>query len=217
MVFNFSEQNTVVNSILAELRDVRRQNDRTRFRRNVEHIGELLAYEISKTLNYAPKEVETPFGSSVMQVPTDEIVIAGVLRAGLPLHYGLLKIFDQAESAFVSTYRNHIEDGEFEVNLEYVTSPGIAGKVLILADPMLATGSTIQHTLEALEEYGHPSSIHIATLIACHQGINGVQRLHPSVHIWAAAIDDELTAKSYIVPGLGDAGDLCFGKKQVEE
>lgn len=198
------------------MRDVRQQSERLRFRRNLERFGEICAYEISKTLDFKSAMVETPFGEKSMEIPADDIVITGILRAGLPLHQGLLNMFDQAESAFVSTYRRHHKDGSFEVNLEYVTAPKLDGKVLIIADPMLATGSTVSNTIRTLSEYGRPKAIHVVTIIACAQGLSYVRRDHSMAHIWVGGIDDELTAKSYIVPGLGDAGDLCYGEKQVD-
>lgn len=216
MITNLSDQNSLLQHIIAEMRDVKIQSDRMRFRRNLERFGEIAAYEISKSFAYQAAMVETPFGEAAMHLCQDEVVIAGVLRAGLPLHQGLLNMMDKASSAFVSTYRRHHASGSFEVNLEYVTAPALEDRVLIISDPMLATGSTIVHTLEALAEYGTPKEIHVVTVIACNQGIDFLHRDFPDVHIWVGSIDDELTAKSYIVPGLGDAGDLCFGEKQLD-
>jgi uracil phosphoribosyltransferase len=160
--------------------------------------------------------VETPFGEKQVEVPVDSVVITGILRAGLPLHQGLLNVFDTAGSAFVSTYRKHHKDGSFEVNLEYVTAPNLQDKVLILADPMIATGATITNTIKALREFGVPKAIHIVTVIACSQGLSLIRRDHSDAHLWVGGVDEELTGKSYVVPGLGDAGDLCFGEKQID-
>lgn len=217
MIHNFSETPSIVNQLLYELRHTEIQSDRLRFRRNLIKIGEIAAFEISKHLNYIHMEVDTPFGTAETVVPEQNLVLAAVLRAGLPLHQGLLNILDYASSAFISTYRKHNSDGSFDVKLEYLTSPGIDQQVLILADPMIATGSTAHEAIEAILEYGEPTAIHIVTAIASNQGLEYLQRLHPSVHIWTGDIDDELTAKSYIVPGLGDAGDLCFGRKQIDD
>jgi uracil phosphoribosyltransferase len=195
------------------MRDVNIQSDRLRFRTNLEKIGELFAYEISKQLRYTPIEVETPLGISKCYELADEVVIAGILRAGLPMLNGMLRIMDHAEGAFISAYRQHHKDGTFEVNLQYVTSPDISGKVLIMVDPMLATGSSIETSLEALRAYGEPSHIHIVSAIASTPGINYIKRLYKKAELWIGAQDDELTARSYIVPGLGDAGDLSYGSK----
>ena len=216
MVTVFSDSNSIVGQYVSEMRDVNRQQDRMRFRRNLERFGEICAYEISKTLAYEPWIVETPFGEKQVDLPTDDVVITGILRAGLPLHQGLLNVFDTAESAFVSTYRKHHKDGSFEVNLEYVTAPNIQDKVLILADPMIATGATIANTIEALRDFGIPKAVHIVTIIACSQGLSLIRRDHSDAHVWVGGVDEELTGKSYIVPGLGDAGDLCFGEKQID-
>lgn len=217
MIYNFSDQPSVVNQFIYELRDEEIQKDRLRFRRNLTKMGEIAAYEISKTLSYMEQEVETPFGTAQVALPEQNVVIAAVLRAGLPIHEGLLNILDYASSAFISTYRKHRNDGTFKVKLEYLTSPKTHDACLIIADPMIATGSTIHETLVAMEEYGEPREIHIVTAIASQQGLDFLRRMHPKIHIWTGAVDDELTAKSYIVPGLGDAGDLCFGEKQMED
>jgi uracil phosphoribosyltransferase len=182
----------------------------------MERIGNILAYELSKKLNYTQESVETPLGIAKYSNCTDKIVLATILRAGLPLHSGFLQIFDKAENAFISAYRSHHKDGSFEIKLEYVTCPPLQDKVLILIDPMLATGSSIQKTIDELNEYGKPSSLHIVAAISSEQGINHIKRYFPDAHIWTGAIDEELTAKSYIVPGLGDAGDLAFGSKLQE-
>lgn len=213
MIFNLSEKDNIGNKFLAELRDVNLQTDRMRFRRNLERLGEILAYELSKTLNYKEIAVETPLGTAHTKVPADRIVLATILRAGLPLHQGLLNYFDGVDSAFISAYRKHHKDGTFEINLEYVSCPDLNDAVLILSDPMLATGSSIDIALQELRPLGTPKTIHIVTAVAATAGLNHVRRLHRKANIWMGAEDEELTAKSYIVPGLGDAGDLSFGSK----
>ena len=213
MITNFSQSNSIINQFVAELRNVEIQKDSMRFRRNLERIGELMAYEISKTLDYELFEVETPLGMASVDLPSKMPVLGTILRAGLPMHQGFLNIFDNAENAFVSAYRKHHKDGTFEIKGEYVSCPSLENKVLIIADPMLATGASMVATVEHLQEFGTPKQIHIAAAIAATDGINYVRRLLPNAKIWAGAIDEELTAKSYIVPGLGDAGDLAFGEK----
>lgn len=213
MITDFSKSNSIINQFVAEIRNIEIQTDRMRFRRNLERIGEMIAYEISKTLDYELFEVETPLGSAQADLPSQMPVLATILRAGLPLHQGFLNIFDAAENAFISAYRKHHKDGTFEIKIEYVSCPPLEGKVLILVDPMLATGASIVGTLQHLEESGKPKAIHIVAAIAAADGVNYVSRMFPNAHIWAGAIDEELTAKSYIVPGLGDAGDLAFGEK----
>lgn len=216
MIINLSEQNTIVNRYIAELRDVNIQKDKMRFRRNLERIGEVMAYEISKTLTYQAKEVETPLGIAKVALPQTRLVLGTILRAGLPLHQGLLNVFDEAENAFISAYRHHHKDGTFEINVGYVSCPSLKGATLILSDPMLATGSSLNIVLKEIQQYGKPAVIHVVTAIASSYGIEQVKRMNPKARIWAAAIDDELTAKSYIVPGLGDAGDLAFGEKMQD-
>ena len=216
MIFNLSKQNTVANNFIAELRDIRVQGDRMRFRRNLERIGEILAYEVSKTFTYETIEVETPLGIAHVQKTTDRVILAAILRAGLPLHNGLLNYFDHADNAFISAYRMHHKDGSFEINLQAVSCPNLDGSTLILADPMLATGASLAITIKQLREYGQPKSIHFVTAIASTYGLNYIRRLYPEANIWLGALDEELTAKSYIVPGLGDAGDLAFGSKVQE-
>ncbi|MBM3915754.1 MAG: uracil phosphoribosyltransferase [Sphingomonadales bacterium] len=213
MVINLSQSHSLVSNWVAELRDTSIQTDRMRFRRNLERIGEVAAYEISKTLPFIEKEVPTPLGTATQQVLKDYPVLATVLRAGLPLHQGLLNYFDQSDNAFISAYRKHHPDGSFEISLQYVSSPELAGRVLIIADPMLATGASLVKTIQELRAEGEPSEVHVVVAIACTAGIENLLRQAPYVKIWCAAIDDELTAKSYIVPGLGDAGDLAFGPK----
>lgn len=213
MITNFNESNSIINQFVAEIRNVEIQTDRLRFRRNLERIGEMMAYEISKTLDYEMFEVETPLGMAQVDLPSEPPVLATIMRAGLPMHQGFLNIFDTSENAFISAYRKHHKDGSFEIKIEYISCPSLEGKVLILIDPMLATGASIVGTLKHLEAYGKPKAVHIAVAIAAVDGINYVRRMCPNAKIWAGAIDEELTAKSYIVPGLGDAGDLAFGEK----
>ena len=211
----FSHQNTVANRFIAELRDATVQKDRMRFRRNLERIGEIAAYEISRKLPFREKEVVTPLGIANLMLPTVEPVLGTILRAGLPLHQGLLNYFDHADNAFVSAYRRHHKDGTFDVHLEYISSPDLTGKILILSDPMLATGQSMVLTYRALIQKGKPAHTHIVAALASVQGIDYIKRHFPyDVSIWVGAVDEELTAQAYIVPGLGDAGDLAFGGKQ---
>jgi len=184
-----------------------------RFRRNLERIGEVAAYEISKVLPFVEKEIQTPLGTAVHKVLKEQPVLATILRAGLPMHQGLLNYFDQADNAFISAFRKHHKDGSFEISLDYVSCPELEKRILIISDPMLATGSSLVKTIHFLKGEGRPSAIHIVSAIACTVGIEYVQREEPSVTIWCGDIDDELTAKGYIVPGLGDAGDLAYGNK----
>jgi uracil phosphoribosyltransferase len=213
MIINLSEQHSLVSNWIGELRDTDIQKDRMRFRRNLERIGEVTAYEISKKLSFVEKEIQTPLGIAESKMMKEQPVLATILRAGLPLHQGLLNYFDQADNAFISAYRKHNKDGTFEISLDYVSCPDLENRVVIISDPMLATGSSLVKTIHFLKEEGNPREIHIATVIACTVGIEYVKREEPSVTIWCGAIDDELTAKGYIVPGLGDAGDLAFGVK----
>lgn len=214
MIHNLGLNNSLINQFVAELRNVEVQGDRLRFRRNLERIGEIMAYEISKLMTYDEVEITTPLGAALMNIPKEQPVIGTILRAGLPLHQGFLNYFDHADNAFISAYRKHHKDGSFEIALEYVSCPSLENRILILADPMLATGSSIVMTYKAMLEKGVPRHTHIVCAIASQQGIQHVKsHLSDNVTIWAAAIDDELTAQSYIVPGLGDAGDLAFGEK----
>ncbi len=213
MIVNLGLQHSLVSNWVGELRDVNVQTDRMRFRRNLERIGEVAAYEISKVLPFEEKEIQTPLGIEVHKVLKEQPVLATILRAGLPLHQGLLNYFDKADNAFISAYRKHNKDGSFEINLEYVSCPELENRVIIISDSMLATGSSLVKTIHFLKEEGHPREIHIVAAIACTVGIEYVKREEPSVTIWCGDIDDELTAKGYIVPGLGDAGDLAFGTK----
>ena len=213
MVINLSREHSLVSNWVAELRDTELQNDRMRFRRNLERIGEIAAYEISKKLPYTEIEVQTPLGTAVSKVLAQQPVLATILRAGLPLHQGLLNFFDQADNAFISAYRKHHKDGTFEISLDYISCPEMEDRVVIISDPMLATGSSLVKTIHFLKAEGRPREIHIVAAIACTVGIEYVKREEPSVTIWCGDIDDELTAKGYIVPGLGDAGDLAYGTK----
>lgn len=213
MVINLSENHSLVSNWVSELRDVEIQTDRMRFRRNLERIAEIIAYEISKTLSYEIKETQTPLGISTSKILTEQPVLATVLRAGMPMHQGLLSFFDRADNAFVSAYRKHHKDGSFEINVEYLSSPELDNRIIILSDPMLATGSSLVKTIQFLKEEGAPKEIHIACAIACTEGIEYVRREVPEAMIWCGDIDEELTAKGYIVPGLGDAGDLAYGNK----
>jgi uracil phosphoribosyltransferase len=213
MVVNLSEQHSLVSNWVAELRDVSVQGDRQRFRRNLIRIAEVAAYEISKTLPWVEKEVETPLGTAKAMVLEKQPVLATILRAGLVMHEGMLSFFDKADNAFISAYRKHHRDGSFEISLEYISCPDLEGRVVIISDPMLATGASLVKTIHHLKDEGSPAEMHIVCAIACTVGIEYVQREAPKVTIWCGDIDDELTAKGYIVPGLGDAGDLAYGMK----
>lgn len=214
-IHNLSDGYSVLNCFIAEIRDKDIQKDRMRFRRNLERIGEIFAYEISKTLNYKTVEVTTPLGISECRIPKDQMVLATILRAGLPLHNGLLNYFDGAQNAFIAAYRKYGKDNKFDIKLEYVTSPSIDGKVLVLADTMLATGASVVLAYQKLLEDGSPIHTHIVCPISSSYGVEYLSKNlpHKTVTLWTGAIDEELTNKSYIVPGLGDAGDLAFGDK----
>jgi uracil phosphoribosyltransferase len=216
MLVNLAEHYSVANRFVAELRNIEWQKDRLRFRRNLERLGEVFAYEISKTLTYEPYEIETPLGIANMDLPVQRVVIATILRAGLPLQQGLLNFFDTAESAFVAAYRRHHKDGTFEIQIDYVSAPDLNDCVLIVTDPMLATGASINVALRELMRFGEPAALHITAAIASTAGVDAVRRLYPQARLWLGAIDEELTAKGYIVPGLGDAGDLAYGEKIAE-
>jgi uracil phosphoribosyltransferase len=215
MTYNLSQSNSLIQQFVAELREVTIQKDRMRFRRNIERIGEIAAYEISKKLEWEDYEVTTPLGVANCKRLAQQPILATILRAGLPLHQGLLNYFDQADNAFIAAYRKHdsAEGDSFTINMEYITAPPLSGSVLILADPMLATGQSIVETLKKLYVLGKPKHTHIVAVIASTEGIDYVKQHLTNITIWSGAIDEELTAKSYIVPGLGDAGDLCFGEK----
>jgi uracil phosphoribosyltransferase len=215
MVTNLGKNHSILNHYIAGLRDVNIQNNSMLFRKNLERIGKIFAYEISKKLEYEVREVITPLGSANVPVLKDHPVLATILRAGLPFHQGFLDFFDKSENAFISSYRKHHKDGTFEVQIEYISKPELENKVLILIDPMLATGYSMNLAYRELLDTEKPRHTHIAAVIASLEGVNFIKRNFSSneVSLWVGAIDDELTAQSYIVPGLGDAGDLAFGKK----
>ena len=216
-IINFSEQNSIINQYLAEIRDKDYQKNRLLFRNNVMRIGEFEAFEISKTLNYEPKDVVTPLGTAQVNVPIDKIVLATIFRAGLPFHNGFLNIFDHAGNAFVSAYREYTDADHHEVGIhvEYLATPDINGKTLIIADPMLATGGSMELGYKAILSKGNPRHVHVACLLATPEGIAHIRKTFPedSTTIWCAAIDEGLNEHKYIVPGFGDAGDLCYGEK----
>lgn len=214
MVIDLSKNNSLLNHWVAELRDVQVQNDRMRFRRNIERIGEVAAYELSKTLRFKTVDVTTPLGIASTSLLEEQPVLGTILRAGLPLHQGMLNYFDKADNAFISAYRKHHPDGSFEISLEYLSCPDLNNRILILCDPMLATGASIVETIQAIQTTYTPAQIHIVVTIASQKGIEHVEKeLGAAIPIWCAAIDPILNDKSYIVPGLGDAGDLAFGTK----
>ena len=212
---NLSNQNSILNTFISEIRDVIVQKDSMRFRRNIERIGEILAYEMSKSLTYKRSTVNTPLGKSSINLFENDIVLCSILRAGVPLHQGLLNYFDDAENAFISAYRQHKDDPEsFEIIVEYLACPNLENKTLILADPMLATGQSMVATFEALKPFGIPKEIHLVNVIGAQDGVDFISNYFPkNSHLWIATIDEELNRKGFIVPGLGDAGDLAFGEK----
>lgn len=216
-IVNFSKENSILNQYVSELRNINIQNDRQRFRRNIERIGELMAYEISKTLDYSVKEIQTPLSVATASTHDDKIVIATVFRAGLPMHQGFLNIFDRADNAFVSAFRYYKDEvqSEVDVNIEYIAAPSLTDKTLLLVDPMLATGESLDLAWKAFQTKGTPSRLHIACIIASQQGVDHLAKVFPQddVTLWCAAIDPELNEHKYIVPGLGDAGDLAYGGK----
>ena len=214
-IHNLGTENSVLKQFIAELRDVTIQKDQMRFRKNIERIGEILGYELSKTLHYETKSIETPLGTKSTLLPNEQLVLCAILRAGLPLHQGLLNYFDGAENAFISAYRQHfINSDDFEVIVKYLAAPSLDNKVLVLTDPMLATGKTLENTYNAMKSHGAPSQIHIVSVIGSIEGVNYIKNIFPeNTHLWIAAIDNELNSKGYILPGLGDAGDLSFGIK----
>ena len=215
-VINFSERPSVLNQYMAEIRDKKYQQNRLLFRNNIQRIGQLMAFELSKTLDYRPKTVTTPLGTLDILLPHDELVIATVLRAGLPFHEGFLQVFDHADNAFVSAYRMYTnrEHTEVGVHAEYMASPSVKGKTLVIVDPMLATGGSMAAAIEALTATGKPKAIHVCCVIAAPEGIEVVKEALPDdSHIWCAAIDPGMNEHKYIVPGFGDCGDLCFGEK----
>jgi len=215
IIHHLQEKNSILNKFISEIRDVKIQKDSLRFRRNIERIGEVLGLELSKTLSYANVAIETPLGKKVEQLSDNDVVLCSILRAGLPLHQGLLNYFDDAENAFISAYRRHPNnDADFEIVVEYFAAPSVENKTLLLADPMLATGQSLVSVYEAIKKQGIPKEIHIVVVIASQEGIEFIKDKFPAgTHLWVAAIDDQLNSKGYIVPGLGDAGDLAFGSK----
>ena len=213
-VINLSEQNSLLTQYLKEIRSVGIQNDSLRFRRNIERIGEVMALEVSRSLNYAVEDVQTPLGIAKVNVIQDKVVVASVMRAGLPLHYGFLNMFDHAENAFLSAYRRIGANGELEIVSEYLAAPDLNGKTLLLVDPMLATGMSMEIAYKALLSHGQPAYTHLCCTIGTPQAIEHLQKTFPdNITLWCAAVDPVLNEKKYIVPGLGDAGDLCFGGK----
>lgn len=213
MVTNLSDTNSLLSIWMREIRDVTEQTDRMRFRRNMERIGEVAAYEISKTMRFKEVTTQTPMGESPCLELETEPVLATILRAGIPLHQGLYNYFDKADAAFIAAYRKHHRDGSFEIKQEYATAPRLDGRTLIVADPMLATGASLALAVATLLQNGKPSAIHIVCAIACTEGIDYLLRRFPEASIWAGDVDEELTARGYIVPGLGDSGDLSYGNK----
>lgn len=214
MITEFVKTNSILSSFMREIRDVRIQNDSMRFRRNIERIGEIMAYELSKTLDFTVLEINTPLEKKNVQTITNQPVIATILRAGLPLHNGVLNYFDQAESCFISAYRKHESDKEFEVEIEYLSSPSLEGKTLLLCDPMLATGSSMILAYKAALKNGTPKKVHILSVVAAPEGLKAITEFFPeNTDFWIGEIDSHLNEKSYIVPGLGDAGDLTYGTK----
>lgn len=215
-IVNLGDTNSILNKFVAELRDVDIQKDSLRFRRNVERIGEIMAYEISKEFHYSTKDIQSPLGIAPMNTPDDQIVISTILRAGLPFHQGFLRYLDNAENAFVSAYRKYKDRLNFDIHIEYIASPRLTGKTLIISDPMLATGSSMELAYEALLTKGVPGHVHVASIISGKQALEYLQKKMPDdkTTIWIAALDNDLDDHSYIVPGLGDAGDLAFGEKE---
>jgi uracil phosphoribosyltransferase len=214
-IHDLSQQNSILNTFISEIRSVDIQKDSMRFRRNIERIGEVLGYEMSKVLHYKSMTIETPLGNCALNLLDNDIVLCSVLRAGIPLHNGLLNYFDNAENAFISAYRHHKHNPEsIEIIVKYLACPSLENKTLILADPMLASGQSMITTFEALKPFGTPKEIHLVSVIGSKAGVNNVEiYFDKNVHLWIAAIDETLSEKSYIVPGLGDAGDLAFGVK----
>ncbi|MEY8870679.1 uracil phosphoribosyltransferase [Meridianimaribacter flavus] len=214
-IHNLSLQNSILNTFISEMRDENIQKDPLRFRRNIERTGEILGYELSKSLNFKTQSITTPLGTSETMLINDDIVLCSILRAGVPLHNGLLNYFDKAENAFISAYRHHKDNPEsFEIIVEYLACPNLEGKTLILADPMLATGQSMVATFEALKPFGTPKDVHLVSVIGAQEGVDYVsQHFDVNAHLWIATIDKKLNEKGYIIPGLGDAGDLAFGAK----
>jgi uracil phosphoribosyltransferase len=214
-IHNLSKTPSIINTFISEIRDKTVQKDSMRFRRNIERIGEILGYELSKSLTFKTHDIETPLGISNTVLHKNDIVLCSILRAGVPLHNGLLNYFDAAENAFISAYRQHKHNPEsFEIVVEYLACPSLEGKTLILADPMLATGQSMVATFEALEPFGIPKEVHLVSVIGAQKGVDFISNeFGIDAHLWIAAIDNTLNNKGYIIPGLGDAGDLAFGNK----
>ncbi|WP_340201046.1 uracil phosphoribosyltransferase [Ascidiimonas sp. W6] len=213
-IHHICSENSILHTFIAEIRNVNVQKDRMRFRRNIERIGEVLGYELSKKLIYKPNNITTPLGTKPSYLLEEQPVIGSILRAGLPMHQGLLNYFDAADNLFISAYRHHTSDTDFEIVVEYVASPSLEGKTLILADPMLASGHSFVSVFEATTSLGKPKEIHLVAAIASPEGIAYLEEhFGAETHLWIAAIDDKLNHKGYIIPGLGDAGDLSFGLK----
>ena len=215
IIHNISSKNSVLNTFISEIRDVSIQKDSMRFRRNIERIGEILGYEMSKSFQYKSKTIQTPMAEASVDLFENDVVLCSILRAGVPIHNGLLNYFDKAENAFISAYRHHLSNPEtFEIIVEYLACPSLEGKTLVLADPMVATGQSLLATFEALKPFGTPKEIHLVAVIGAQEGVDFVQDHFPeNTHLWIATIDETLNDKGYIVPGLGDAGDLAFGEK----
>jgi len=215
-IINLGKQNSIFNNFIREIRDVNIQNDSMRFRRNIERMGEIFAYEISKKMDYEAQEITTPLGISIENIILEKPVLATILRAGLPLHQGLLNYFDSSNNTFISAYRKHKKGGDFEIKIEYMASPELEGETVILCDPMLASGNSMVLAMEALLSKGAPKHVHVVALIASSEGIQYLKENSPVKNwtLWIGAEDSEMTSQSYIVPGLGDAGDLAFGEKQ---
>jgi uracil phosphoribosyltransferase len=214
-IYNLGGKGTLIDQFLSEIRDHEIQQDRARFRTNLERVGEIMAYEISKTLPFIDEDITTPLGIATVPTLKEQPVVATILRAGLPLHQGIIRYFDHAESAFIAGYRKYKKNGEFDIKIDYITSPPIEDKIVIINDPMLASGGSIELAFKGLLNYGKPKHVHVAALIASKEGLDYIERVLPEslISVWVGAIDDELTVKSYIVPGLGDAGDLAYGRK----
>ena len=213
MLYNLGQSNSLLNQFVAEIRDAQIQQDRMRFRRNLERVGEIMAYEISKTLVWETRQVNTPLGSASVPMLAEQPVVATILRAGLPLHQGVLNYFDGADNAFISAYRKHKDNGSFDIAIEYLSCASIENKILIVADPMLATGASMAMTLQQLFKLQKPKYTHIVSVIASQPGIDFLSKNLQNFTLWTAAVDTELNPNAYIVPGLGDAGDLAFGEK----
>ena len=216
MVHNFSKEHSLISNWVSELRCVDVQKDRMRFRRNLERIAEVIGYEISKGMETEEKQIVTPMGTATCKVLKDQPVLATILRAGLAMHNGLLSYFDRADNAFLSAYRKHLADGSFEIALEYMSCPPIDGRVVIVSDPMLATGASLVKAIQYIRDAGNIKELHVVCAIAATQGIDTLLKAEPAANIWCGAIDNDLSAKGYILPGLGDAGDLAYGSKMQQ-